>query len=44
MVLNKDIGDLCADMIPPAYANWLRTLKQTMDPNNIMNPHMLGLP
>jgi len=44
MVLNKDIGDVCARMIPPAYAGWLRTLKQAMDPNNIMNPHMLGLP
>lgn len=44
MVLNKDIGDVCAEMIPSAYANWLRTLKQAMDPNNIMNPHMLGLP
>ncbi len=44
LVLNKDIGDICADMIPPVYANWLRVLKRTMDPNNIMNPHMLGLP
>jgi len=44
MVLNKDIGDVCAKMIPPAYASWLKALKQAMDPNNIMNPHMLGLP
>ncbi|SPD74483.1 putative D-lactate dehydrogenase (cytochrome) [uncultured Desulfobacterium sp.] len=44
LVLNKDVGDVCAEMIPSAYADWLRTLKTAMDPNNIMNPHMMGLP
>jgi FAD/FMN-containing dehydrogenase len=44
LVLNKDVGDVCAAMIPETYSNWLRTLKQALDPNNIMNPHMLVLP
>jgi FAD/FMN-containing dehydrogenase len=44
MVLNKDVGDVCAEMIPEPYARLLRTLKEVLDPNNIMNPHMLNLP
>jgi FAD/FMN-containing dehydrogenase len=44
LVLNKEGGDICAAMMPPAYSNWLRALKEAMDPNNIMNPHMLLLP
>ena len=44
LVLNKEGGDICAAMMPPAYSNWLRALKKAMDPNNIMNPHMLLLP
>jgi len=44
LVLNKDVGDVCAEMIPESYVRLLRTLKQALDPNNIMNPHMLGLP
>lgn len=43
-VLDKDIGDICARYFPPAYQNLLRTLKRAIDPNNIMNPHLLGLP
>lgn len=44
LVLNKDVGDVCAEMIPDPYARLLCTLKEELDPNNIMNPHMLSLP
>ena len=44
LVLNKDVGDIAAEMIPEPYAKLLRTLKEVLDPNNIMNPHMLSLP
>jgi len=44
LVLNKDVGDIAAEMIPESYAKLLRTLKEVLDPNNIMNPHMLSLP
>ncbi|MFC1944071.1 FAD-binding oxidoreductase [Chloroflexota bacterium] len=44
VILNKDLGDVCARYFPPAYHSLLRTLKSALDPNNIMNPHMLLLP
>ncbi len=44
VILNKDLGDICARYFPPEYHSFLRTLKSALDPNNIMNPHMLLLP
>jgi len=43
-VLDKDIGDVCARYFPPEYHALLRTIKTAVDPNNVMNPHLLGLP
>jgi len=44
VILNKDLGDICARYFPPEYNSLLRALKSALDPNNIMNPHMLLLP
>ena len=44
VILNKDLGDICARYFPPGYHSLLRTMKSALDPNNIMNPHMLLLP
>ncbi len=43
LVLNKNIGDLCAGYFPSEYHNFLRTIKKAIDPNSIMNPYLLGL-
>ncbi|MFO8009400.1 MAG: FAD-binding oxidoreductase [Dehalococcoidia bacterium] len=43
-VLDKEIGDICAAYFPPEYRKLLTQLKAGIDPNNIMNPHLLGMP
>ena len=43
LVMNKNIGDMCAGYFPPAYHDFLRTIKAAIDPNNIMNPYLLKL-
>ncbi len=43
LVMDKHIGDMCAARFPPEYHDFLRTIKKSLDPNNIMNPYVLGL-
>ncbi len=44
IVLSKDLCDVGADHFRPECSAMLRTMKSALDPNNIMNPHIFGLP
>lgn len=44
IVLSKDLCDVGARHFRTECAAMLRTLKAALDPNNIMNPHIFGLP
>ena len=44
IVLSKDLCDVAADHFRPECSTMLRTLKASLDPNNIMNPHIFKLP